>query len=91
MNQKVKSIAETMEKASQSRISLEDAEQQIRRISSDSETQSIKTNALQILSKAKSAVASHANDKPVERLKTFRREGAAMSKFAQTVRTTGGI
>jgi hypothetical protein len=89
MNPQIKTIAETMEKASTSRISLDDAEQQIKSINADGDLQSIKTNALQILIMAKSEVASYANDKAMERLKAFRRASVPLSSFAQSIRSGG--
>jgi hypothetical protein len=59
MNPQVKTIVETMEKVSKSRISFDEARQQIKGINADSE---LKTNALQMLTTAKGEMDNHAND-----------------------------
>jgi hypothetical protein len=89
MNPKLKSIVEAMEKASLSRMSFAEAEQQIRRITADCETQGIKTNALQILSRAKGEVEKAASDQAGERLKVFRRAALPVSDFVRAHRAGG--
>jgi hypothetical protein len=86
VNAKLKSIVETMEKASTSRMSFAAAEQQIRHTPADSQTQDIKTNALQILIQAKGEVEKAAGEKPGERLKVFRRASMPLSDFVKTHR-----
>jgi hypothetical protein len=78
----IKIIAETMKKTSVSRISFDEAEQQIKGINADGDLQSIKTDALQILTKAKSVVDDQADAPPGEWLKAFRRASVPLSSFA---------
>jgi hypothetical protein len=86
MNPQVKTIFETIEQASKSRVTFDEATQQIKGINADPE---LKANALQLLTTAKSEVDNHAGDNAADRLKAFRRACAPLSNFAQSIRTGG--
>jgi hypothetical protein len=70
---KVKTIFETIEQASKSRVTFDQAEQQIKGINADGELQPIKTNALQMLTTTKGEIDNPANDNAAEQVKAFRR------------------
>jgi hypothetical protein len=83
MNAKVQTIVEVLDLASKSRVSFEQAEQQIRGIWGDSNA---KTCALQALSVARQERDSNSGLPAAERLKAARRTGKALMDAASRLK-----